>query len=102
MGADGFSKRKTRGHAGQLCRTAQKRAAQAACAAYLLLCVLVWAACGGWLALPCAAAAALCLLHYRRMAYERFGGITGDLAGWFVQLTEAADIAVIILGGKLL
>lgn len=83
-------------------RAAQKRAVGAACAAYLLLCVLVWAAFGGWLALPCAAAAALCLLRYRRMAYARFGGITGDLAGWFVQLTEAAVIAVVILGGKLL
>lgn len=81
-------------------RTAQKHAAQAVCAAYLLLCVLIWAALGGWLALPCTAAAALCLLQYRRMAYEHFGGITGDLAGWFVQLTEAAEIAVIILGGK--
>lgn len=97
-----FQNARPEGMLDSFARTAQKRAAQAACAAYLLLCVLVWAACGGWLALPCAAAAALCLLHYRRMAYERFGGITGDLAGWFVQLTEAADIAVIILGGKLL
>ena len=35
-----------------------------------------------------ALAAALCLLHYRRMSYRQFGGITGDLAGYFVQLAE--------------
>ena len=83
-------------------RAAQKRAVQAACAAYLVGCVLVWAALGGWLALPCAAASALCLAGYRHMAYERFGGITGDLAGWFVQVAEVAGIAVIMLGGKVL
>lgn len=33
-------------------------------------------------------AAALCLLHYRRMSYRQFGGITGDLAGYFLQLCE--------------
>lgn len=97
-----FQKARPDGMLDSFARTAQKRAVGAACAVYLLLCVLVWAALGGWLALPCIAAAALGLLHYRHMAYERFGGITGDLAGWFVQLTEAAVIAVIILGGKLL
>lgn len=97
-----FQKARPDGMLDSFARTAQKRAVGAACAACLLLCVLVWAASGGWLALPCTAAAALCLLYYRRMAYKFFGGITGDLAGWFVQLTEAAVIAVIILGGKLL
>lgn len=97
-----FQNARPKGMLDSFARTAQKRTVQAACAAYLLLCVLVWAALGGWLALPCTAAAALYLLQYRRIAYQRFGGITGDLAGWFVQLTEAADIAVIILGGKLL
>lgn len=97
-----FQNARPEGMLASFARTAQKRAIRAACAAYLFLCVLVWAVLGGWLALPCTATAALCLLHYRRMAYKRFGGITGDLAGWFVQLTEAAEIAVIILGGKLL
>lgn len=32
--------------------------------------------------------AALCLLFYRSMAYRQFGGITGDLAGFFLQLCE--------------
>ena len=35
-------------------------------------------------------AALLCLLYYRWMAYRQFGGITGDLAGFFLQLCELA------------
>ena len=31
----------------------------------------------------------------------RPGGVTGDLAGWFVQITELALAAVIVLGGKM-
>ncbi len=34
------------------------------------------------------AAALLTLLYYRCMAYKEFGGITGDLAGWFLQVCE--------------
>ena len=37
-------------------------------------------------------AALLCLLGYRRMAYRQFGGITGDLAGYFLQLCELAVV----------
>ena len=48
----------------------------------------------------CVAAAALCLLFYRRMAYRLFGGVIGDLAGWFLQVTELAVTAVIVIGGK--
>jgi len=34
------------------------------------------------------------------MAYTQFGGITGDLAGWFLQVTELALTAAVVLGGK--
>lgn len=52
-------------------------------------------------------AAALCALwRYYRMALKQFGGISGDLAGWFVQRAElwmlAALVAVQILERKLL
>ena len=29
-------------------------------------------------------------VYYRRMAIRQFGGISGDLAGWFLQTTELA------------
>lgn len=35
-----------------------------------------------------AAAALLAFLRYRRMAVRQFGGLSGDLAGWFLQTAE--------------
>ena len=35
------------------------------------------------------AAAAWCVFaYYRRMAEKQFGGLSGDLAGWFLQTAE--------------
>ncbi len=34
---------------------------------------------------------------YRHMSYKKFGGITGDLAGWFVQICELAVAIGVIL-----
>lgn len=36
------------------------------------------------------AAGVICFFYYRHMAYREFGGITGDLAGYFLQITELA------------
>ena len=47
----------------------------------------------------CAVVAALCVLAwYRRMALTRFGGVTGDLAGWFLQWAELVMLTVVVLG----
>ncbi len=83
-------------------RAAQKRMVLLSGLCYGLLCLLIWALLGGWLALLCLSAAALCLVYYRHVAYKQFGGVTGDLAGWFLQRTELALTAVIVIGGKLL
>lgn len=37
-------------------------------------------------------------LYYRRMSKREFGGITGDLAGWFLQVFELVLLAVLALG----
>lgn len=81
-------------------QAAHRRMVSISCAVYAVLCALCWFVFGGWLCLACFAAAALCLLYYRRMAYQHFGGVTGDLAGWFLQITELVLTAVIVLGGK--
>ena len=83
-------------------RAAQRRLVTASSGIYAALCLMAWALLGGWTALMCAATAIICLLCYRRMAYGQFGGVTGDLAGWFSQVTELALIAAVILGGKMI
>ena len=83
-------------------RASRKRLVSVSSGAYAALCLAGWALLDGWTALLCALAAAACLLGYRRMAYGQFGGVTGDLAGWFLQVTELALVAAIIVGGRLL
>ena len=43
------------------------------------------------------AAALLSMIYYRRMAYREFGGITGDLEGWFLQICELCIAAAAAL-----
>ena len=56
----------------------------------LELVLIVAAMCFYWLAgaVVVIAAAAGTWLYYRHMAYKEFGGITGDLAGFFLQICE--------------
>lgn len=46
--------------------------------------------------------ALLTLLYYRRTALKQFGGITGDLAGWFLQLCELVGFIGLLLSQKIL
>ncbi len=45
-------------------------------------------------------AALLVFWWYRSMAYRKFGGITGDLAGCFVQVCELAVALAVVLAGR--
>lgn len=82
-------------------QAAHRRMVTVSCVVYAVLCAVVWSVFGDWLALACLLVAALCVWYYRHMAYKQFGGVTGDLAGWFLQVTELVLTAVIVLGGKL-
>ena len=43
------------------------------------------------------------LLHYRWLAYRCFGGVTGDLAGYFLTVSDGGMLAgVVLFGGVLL
>lgn len=43
----------------------------------------------------------LTFVYYRVSSYKNFGGITGDLAGWFLQMCEMAVLLGAVLGEKL-
>lgn len=79
-----------------------RKAVTVASLLWLTLCLLLWAA----LAAGCGKAAVLivpalvlaaALPVYRRLAYRDFGGVTGDLAGAFLQLTEMALLAAFVV-----
>ena len=82
-------------------KTAQSRAVILTSGVDALLCLCVWLHSGWVMACICAAALLGCVVFYKRMAYAQFGGVTGDLAGWLLQVTELALIAVIVMGGKI-
>ena len=69
-----------------------------------LILVMSLAEPGAWGCLP-AAASLLVFAYYRRMAEREFGGLSGDLAGWFLQTAELWILAALeagaLLGGML-
>ena len=80
-----FPLRPGSGLARSFAETADKKRVRALLAAMSLLLAL-------WLLLSRAGetvfAAALVFLYYRRMCAKDFGGLSGDLAGWFLQTVE--------------
>ncbi len=82
--------------------TAARRLVTASGAVYLTVCIALWAVFGGWISLIAAAVIVLFTLYFRHTAYKQFGGVTGDLAGWYSQLTELLLLLVISIGGNLL
>lgn len=49
-----------------------------------------------------AAAAAVVLIWHRYSSYRDFGGITGDLCGWFLQMCEIMILAAVIFSERML
>ena len=51
---------------------------------------------GGWAGLAMAGLAGLSLWRYAHVAAKQFGGISGDLAGWFLQICELWQLAALV------
>lgn len=67
----------------------------------LLVCIVCFFLLNPVIGAVCAAIGGLCFGHYRRMAYKLFGGITGDLAGYFLQLCELWILIGAVLAERL-
>ena len=65
-----------------------------------LLCVAALGALNPWYLLPAAAGLAV-YFYYKHTALKEFGGVTGDLAGWFLQLCELGCLAGLVLAQRL-
>ena len=62
----------------------------------------VAAVCGlGWYGLVLPAGALACLGWYAHRSKKYFGGISGDQAGWYVQVTELVGLGLTVLGRML-
>lgn len=58
--------------------------------------IVVSPLCGGAAIIACISA----FVGYRLYAYSQFGGITGDTAGWFLQICEILILAAVVIGEK--
>lgn len=81
---------------------ARRKALDVFCAVYLLLCIATLIFASGYSGIAVLCAEMIALWYYRCFSMKHFGGVTGDLAGWFVQISEITGLAVIVLGGKIL
>lgn len=74
-------------------RSAVRRILLAVC--IVLTAGLVWA--GGLCGAAMAAVAVLVFVRYHQVAQKQFGGISGDLAGWFLQKAELWMLAALVV-----
>lgn len=89
-----------KGSLGMFADAAQKRAVVSALTGWLILSALVayWVHPGLFALLF--GTAAVMYRYYHHVALKEFGGTTGDIAGFFVQLCELMFVIVLMLGGK--
>lgn len=77
---------------------AQKRTVCITMLVYIVLACVCIVYSGGIVGFCVIAAVFLVYLYYYVMSKREFGGITGDLAGYFVQVAELAILIVLVLG----
>lgn len=81
---------------------ASKKSVKWMLAAEGVLCVAVFFYLNPVYGLLTAVAGLLCYANYRHVAYKYFGGITGDLAGYFLQTCELMMLLILVLAAKLI
>ena len=69
-------------------------------AVYLVIAAGVMAGSDLYLALGAIIGAAAAFGYYRYVSYKQFGGVTGDLAGYFLQICELVMLTGIVFCGK--
>lgn len=91
-----FRKAKKSGLAATFSDSAQKKTVAITMVGYILVCAVLMVMMEpviGWI---CFGTAILVFGWYRYMSYHKFGGITGDLAGFFLQVCELAMALVTV------
>lgn len=83
------------GMAAETAEAADKRVKWILCAE-LAVCAAAMSAVHLWYGLAVTLTGLLCAVYCRHMAYKVFGGITGDIAGYFLQVCELAVLAVLV------
>lgn len=80
---------------------ADRKMVRICCGAYLAAGCALLILLGGWHSAVVPLAMGLAFAGFYRLCRRQFGGITGDLAGFFLQLSELAVLAACTAGGVL-
>lgn len=92
-----FQKARKSGLAATFSDSAQKKTVAVTMLIYILACGILMILTEPVAGTICFAAALLVFAWYRFMSYRKFGGITGDLAGFFLQVCELVMAVVIVI-----
>ena len=93
---------KTSGLAAGFSEAAQKKRVRMTMIAYIIICIIGMLLVDKVLGAVSVVTAFGVFTYYRVMSYKKFGGITGDLAGFFLQICEISMALVIVLVQKLI
>ena len=92
-----FPQARKNGMAATFSQNAAKKATKAVLILYLIILGMIILAVGGWRGLVCLITAGFMFLYYYRMSMDKFGGITGDLEGYFLQMCELLMAAAVVV-----
>jgi adenosylcobinamide-GDP ribazoletransferase len=95
-----FPLAKNSGLAATFSNEAKKRLTRNVMIVFIILCAIGMLLLNRKLGVIGLIAAFIAFLYYYRISVKEFGGITGDLAGYFLQLCELIVAASVIIGGK--
>lgn len=96
-----FKLAKKSGLAATFSDMAQKRTVGIVMGVYIAGCLIVMLAIHRILGLTAFVTAVVVFFYYRHMAYKKFGGITGDLAGFFLQVCELAMAVTTVIAANI-
>lgn len=82
--------------------SAEKKIVRFVLISYVIACGIVMAILNPVMGISCFIMSGIVFLYYRHMAYKEFGGTTGDLAGYFLQLCELMILITAVIVDYLL
>ncbi|MCI7812322.1 MAG: adenosylcobinamide-GDP ribazoletransferase [Lachnospiraceae bacterium] len=97
-----FRMAKNTGLAATFAEMAVKKRVQIVMICYIVLCSVAMIALQPVYGICTVCAAVLEFFYYRHMAYKQFGGVTGDLAGFYLQTSELLMVVVMVFASYLI
>lgn len=91
-----FPQARKKGLAATFSQNARKKTTRRVLAVYLIFVCAGMIITGKWMGLCAVLTAGVMFGYYYKMSLSKFGGITGDLAGYFLQMCEILMAAVVV------